>query len=512
MKRLVTAAEMRSVDRAAIEQHGMPAAVLMENAGAALTETALRLASATGRFFVLCGRGNNGGDGLVVARRLHALGRTVHVELVGGEERLSDEALRNLQALRAAGISPVAIDDALEPTNGDVVVDAIFGTGLARAPEGAFGEAVERIRHWRTRGAKVVAADLPSGLSSDTGQAFEPCVEADATCAFGLLKVGQAVEPGRSQCGAVELVDIGIPPSAWSRLEGDETWLVEEADARARLGPKRRSESHKGSYGHVLVVAGSWGKTGAAAMAAMAALRTGAGLCTVATRPEALVPVLAHAPELMGLELVNDGPLGPGDLNPLLEACDGKSALVIGPGIPRGEETAKLLETLLEELEIPVVLDADALNAVAQGRPGLLQRAQCPLVLTPHPGEMARLCGIDVPAVLKDRMTLARGFAVREQVVLVLKGAATLTATEDGAVYVNPTGNPGMATGGTGDVLSGMIGALLAQGLSPSDAAVTAVYAHGLAGDLAAARTGQMGLMATDLFKCLQDVWLRWER
>ncbi len=512
MQRLVTAAQMRSVDAAAIEQHGMPAAVLMENAGAALADRALSLAAPDGRFFVLCGRGNNGGDGLVAARRLHVQGRRVHVELVGATgARLSSESQRNLQALHAVGLSPVPIADELTPGAGDVVVDAVFGTGLARAPEGSFADAISRMRAWRKSGAKVVAADVPSGLHSDTGQPFDPCVEADATCAFGLLKVGQSVEPGRSLCGAVERVEIGIPSVAWELLDGDEAWLVEEADARARV-PSRRAESHKGTHGHVLVVAGSWGKTGAAAMAGIAALRSGAGLCTVATRPEALVPVLAHAPELMGLELVNDGPLGAGDLNPLLEACDGKSAVVIGPGIPRGEETARLLETLLEELNIPVVLDADALNAIAQGRPGLLQRAQCPLVLTPHPGEMARLCGMDVPSVLADRMNLARTFAVREQVVLVLKGAATLTASEDGAVYVNPTGNPGMAKGGTGDVLAGVIGALLAQGLSPADAAMTGVFAHGLAADLAVARTGVMGLLATDLLQGLQDVWLRWGR
>ncbi len=510
MKRLVTAAQMRAVDQAAIEQHGMPASVLMENAGAALAAAALALSAFYGRFIVLCGRGNNGGDGLVAARRLHVAGRRVFVEVVLGAERLEGEAKRNLTALQAAGLSPTSIPDELVAGPGDVVVDALFGTGLSRAPEGPWAEAIGRIRVWREKGAKVVAADLPSGLHSDTGQPFDPCVQADLTLCFGLLKVGQVVEPGRSLCGRVQEVDIGIPEVAWQQLPRPAMWRVEEPDARARI-PVRKADSHKGSHGHVLVVAGSWGKTGAAAMAGIAALRAGAGLVTVATRPEALVPVLAHAPELMGLELISDGALGPGDLNPLLEAADGKEALVIGPGIPRGSDTAKLLGALLEELHVPVVLDADALNAVAE-QPDVLQRAKCPLVLTPHPGEMARLCGKSVPELLRDRVGAARTMAAAHQAVVVLKGAATLICLEDGTLYVNPTGNPGMATGGTGDVLAGIIGALLAQGLSAEDAAVAGVFAHGLSGDLASARTGLQGLIATDLLGGLGEVWTRWGR
>jgi hydroxyethylthiazole kinase-like uncharacterized protein yjeF len=510
LKRLVTSEQMREVDAATTAHHGMPAAVLMENAGRALADAALELASPGGRFLVLCGRGNNGGDGLVAARKLHSRGRTVHVELVGGHERLEGEPRRNLLALQSAGLSPTTIPEALEVGPADVVVDALFGIGLRRAPEGPFAEAISRIRAWRSAGAKVVAADLPSGLSGDSGQPFEPCVSADATLSFGLLKVGQVVEPGRSLCGALREVEIGIPPVAWQGLPRPAMWLLEEQDARRRI-PKRRADGHKGTYGHVLVVAGSWGKTGAAAMTATAALRSGAGLVTVATRPEALVPVMAHAPELMGVELISDGGLGPGDLNPLLEACDGKDALVVGPGIPRGEGTAKLLGSLLEELEIPVVLDADALNALA-GQPDVLQRAKCPLVLTPHPGEMARLSGRKIPDVLRDRVGVARTMAAAHQAVVVLKGAATLVCLEDGTIFVCPTGNPGMATGGTGDVLAGVVGALLAQGLGAEDSAVAGVYVHGLAGDLAAVRTGQQGLVATDLLQGLCDVWVRWAR
>ncbi|MBL8953669.1 MAG: NAD(P)H-hydrate dehydratase [Myxococcaceae bacterium] len=500
---------MREVDKAA-EGHGMPASVLMENAGEALARAALKLASPQGRFLVLCGIGNNGGDGLVAARKLAALGRLVNVELVGVKDALDGEAHRNLKALLAGAVSVAPISDELPVGPGDVVIDAIFGTGLSRAPESKHANAIGRISVWRAAGAKVLAADLPSGLQTDNGVPFAPCVAADVTLAFGFLKVGQALEPGASLCGELEVVDIGIPRAAHQVLKEPQVYLLEESDVRGRL-PARKPDSHKGTFGHVLVIAGSWGKTGAAALAAKGALRAGAGLVTVATRPEALVPVMAHAPEVMGIELVGDGGLGPSDLNPLLEAADGKSAVVFGPGIPRGDETSKLLQALLEELEIPCVLDADALNALA-GHLDILKKAKCDLLLTPHPGEMARLADKTVVEVNQNRIISARSIATENHVVVVLKGARTLIAREDGTVFINPTGNPGMATGGTGDVLSGICGALFAQGLSPEDAAVTGVYAHGLAGDVMAKKKGQMGLVASDLLDGLGEVWVRWGR
>ncbi len=509
MKRALKAHEMRELDAAAAT-HGMPAPVLMENAGQALATEALKLAADTGSFFVLCGPGNNGGDGLVAARKLAAAGRTVFVELLGAKESLTGDPARNLKALEASGVAPAAIPGDYPAGPGDVVIDALFGTGLSRAPEGPFVDAIGRVSVWRASGAKVLAADLPSGLNGDSGAPFSPCVTADVTLAFGMLKVGQAVEPGAAKCGRLEVVDIGIPRAAQAVLREPATFLLEESDVRRRL-PERRPDSHKGTFGHVLVVAGSWGKTGAAALAGMGALRAGAGLATVATRPEALVPVMQHAPELMGLELVNDGPLGPKDLNALLDAADGKQAVVIGPGIPRGEETGKVLASFLEELEIPCVLDADALNALA-GNVEVLKKSKGDLLLTPHPGEMARLMGLTTAEVSRDRIGAARSLALSTQVVVVLKGARTAIAREDGTVFLNPTGNPGLATGGTGDVLSGVCGALLAQGLSPEDAAVTGVYAHGLAGDVVAQRRGRMGLVASDLLEGLGEVWVRWGR
>jgi len=509
VKRILTSGEMRAVDQAAGE-HGMPPAVLMENAGAALAEAALALAGPQGRFFVLCGSGNNGGDGMVAARKLAALGRVVFVETTVLTEALEGEAHRVSKAMKASGLTPMRIPEELGVGQGDVVIDALLGIGLSRAPEGKVAEAIGKANAWRTAGAKIVAADLPSGLASDSGLVHTPCVTADVTVAFGFLKAGQVREPGASQCGHTTVADIGIPKAALAVLKDSAVHLLEEADVRERI-PRRAPTAHKGTQGHVLLVAGSWGKTGAAALAGMAALRSGAGLVTVATRPEALVPVMAHAPELMGVELVSDGPLGQADLNSLLEAADGKDAVVIGPGMPRGEETAKLLGAFLEELSVPCVLDADALNALA-GNLDVLQRAKGELLLTPHPGEMARLVGKSIEEVQSERVRHARELAQSSAVTVILKGARTVIAQTDGQVFLNPTGNPGMATGGTGDVLAGMCGALLAQGLTPESAALTATYAHGLAGDLAAAQRSLAGLTAMDVVGALGDVWRRWNR
>jgi len=510
MQSVLTAAQMREAEQAAEARHAMPSALLMENAGKALADVARTVAGPDGRFSVVCGPGNNGGDGLVAARFLRESGAKVAVTLVGDAARLTPESRRNLQALEAYGVSAQALDTLPPPGVGDVVVDALFGTGLSRAPEGPFAEAILRIDRWRRAGVKVVAADVPSGLRSDTGEAFEPCVEADVTVAFGLLKRGQVLEPGASRCGEVRRVDIGLAAAASRTLTGPVLRLVEESDVLEAL-PARRSDTHKGTYGHVLVVAGSRGKSGAAALVARAALRAGAGLCSVATRADVLDAVLAHAPEVMGVPLEAQGPLGMADLAPLLEAAEGKDALVIGPGIPRGPETGKLIGELLARGEAPVVLDADALNAVATDL-SVLRRAKRPVVLTPHPGEMSRLIGRSTKEVQAHRLESARNLAVSAEVTVVLKGARTLIASAGGELYVNPTGNPGMATAGSGDVLSGICGALLAQGLSMPVAIWASVYVHGLAGDLAAARRGRVGLIASDIIEGLCDVWTRWGR
>jgi ADP-dependent NAD(P)H-hydrate dehydratase / NAD(P)H-hydrate epimerase len=503
LKPLLTAEEMRATEAAA-GRAGVSTRELMERAGQALAEHAQRLAGPEGRFAILCGPGNNGGDGLVAARLLALAGRQVLVVLLGLPEALKDDSRANLEALTAMGGSAAGKLEDFAPRAGDVAVDALLGTGLNRAPEGALADAIHTLWKWRAMGVRVLSADVPSGLASDTGLAFRPAVQADVTVAFGALKVGEALEPGASLSGELHLADIGLAP------EDAPVSLLEEEDARGWL-PQRRADSNKGTYGHLLVIAGSRGKSGAAALAGLAALRSGVGLCTVATPENALSDVLGHAPELMGLGLDDDKPLGPLHLEALLEAAEGKDALVLGPGIARGKKTHQLIAQLLERFPGPVVLDADGLNAVA-GRLDVLRAAQGPLVLTPHPGEMARLSGLSVAEIQSNRVEVARDFARAHRVVLVLKGARTVVASPDGRARVNPTGNPGMATGGTGDVLSGVCGALLAQGLAPVDAASTAVYAHGLAGDLEQEWRGDLGLIASDLLSGLTSVWARWNR
>lgn len=509
MKRVLTSAEMRAVD-AASATHGVPGAVLMENAGEALVRAAVQLSGHRNKVLIVCGLGNNGGDGLVAARRLQGTGREVFCELMGDGSALKGDAGRNYEALIAAGMKVAPIPADVPVGKGDVVIDALFGTGLSRAPEGRMAEAIQRIARWRAAGAKVIAADLPSGLDSDLGIAHEPCVTADWTLAFAYAKRGQVLEPGATRSGRLEVVDIALPAKAESVLKDPPTFLVEEADARRPLQP-RAANSHKGTYGHVLVAAGSRGKSGAAALAGLAALRGGAGLVTIATREDALDAVLRHAPELMGVPLRGEGELNRRDLNALLDAVEGKNAAVIGPGIPRGPETTDLLSDFLEEATCPCVLDADAINALV-GHLEIIKRSKGRLLLTPHPGELSRLLGITTEELQRNRVSIARSFAVDHQVVLVLKGARTLIARPDGHVFINPTGNPGMATGGTGDVLAGLCGALIAQGLSPADAAITGAWVHGRAGDLLRDRKGELGLIASDLLEGMTEVWRAWER
>lgn len=510
--RLVGSAEMREIDRTAIEALGVPALALMERAGAAVAGAARELARPEGRVVVVCGGGNNGGDGYVAARLLRAEGREVRVVALVPPERLSADA----RAVRArAAAAAVPIDDAAVAVGagkGDVVVDAIFGTGLARAPEGVFADAIAAIDAARLAGARVVAVDVPSGLSADTGRPLGPCVRADRTVTFAFSKRGLVLHPGAALAGEVTVADIGIPPEAALRVPVA-CELLTEAEARLLL-PARRPEAHKGDAGRVLVVAGSPGKTGAAHLALSGALRGGAGLVTLAARPEVLPFALAGRPEAMSVALAGDGPLGRADLEPLAAAAADADALAIGPGIPRGPETAELLLALLERVRRPAVLDADALNALAAapGALAALSAAGVPLLLTPHPGEMARLCGGTIHEVQSDRIGVAASHARAWKATVVLKGARTVVADPDAPPAVIPTGNPGLATGGTGDVLAGLCGALLAAGLPPAAAGRVGAFVHGRAGDLAALRFGERGLLAGDLGEAIGQVWAEWRR
>jgi NAD(P)H-hydrate epimerase len=508
--RLVGAAELRAIDEAAIAGLGIPGVELMERAGAAVARAAAEL-SPRGRVVACCGAGNNGGDGWVAARLLWQAGRDVLVCALVPRESLRGDALQAREAAERAGVPvrSLARAEDIEAQAGDVVVDAVFGTGLSRPPHGLAAAAITRVGALRRDGARVLAVDVPSGLSADTGRPLGACVRADRTVTFAFWKRGLVLFPGAELAGEVSVADIGIPPEAAARVPAA-CELLDEAEARA-LVPPRPPDAHTGDAGRLLVVAGSPGKSGAAHLALAGALRGGAGLVTLAAREEVLPLALAGRPEAMSLPLPGHGPLGRADLGPLLEAARAADALVVGPGIPRGPGTGALLRDLLEGARLPAVLDADALNALAPPGPGLAG-LPAPAVATPHPGEMARLCGLSVADVQADRIGLAAARARDWGCAVVLKGARTVVADPSGPPAVIPVGNAGMATGGTGDVLAGLAGALLAAGLDARAAARAAAWVHGRAGDLAAARLGQRGLLASDLAEALGAVWVSWGR
>lgn len=505
--RLVTAEEMRALDRLTIEG-GTPGHVLMERAGEGAVRVLLdclpRLRKRGSRALVVAGKGNNGGDGWVMARLLKRRGVKVEVALLGRAGDVGGDALRNLRAytrLRGA-LFEVADEAGLArladaAATADAVIDALFGTGLNQPVHGMAAAAIEIVN---ACGAPVLAVDIPSGLDADSGRPLGTAVQAEATATFGFAKLGQVQHPGVRHCGALAVIDIGISTAALQAVPARAALL--DRAAASRLVPRREPETHKGDCGHVLVIAGSLGHTGAAQLATRAAGRAGAGLATVAG-PASLYPVYAAGVrEAMTARLPDDDGRIRFDAVALAELTAGKAVVVIGPGIGTHEDARRAVVWLLERADQPLVLDADALTVLARDL-GPLRGAGGRCVLTPHPGEMARLIGADTATVQADRVGVARRFAAAHDCTLVLKGARTAIAAAGGFVWINPTGNPGMASGGMGDVLAGAIGGLLAQGLSPVDAACLGVHAHGLAADHAAAG-GEIGLLAGDVADALR--------
>jgi NAD(P)H-hydrate epimerase len=510
---LFTAEEMRRLDRRAMTELGIPGATLMENAGRGAAEAIVRwLADRErgrhARVAIVCGKGGNGGDGFVVARWLarHGLRPTVWLAVPADEIR-GDAALK-LEELRQRRIPPRPIADeaafARALADADVVVDALLGTGAQGAPTGLVARVIELID---TSGRPVVALDIPSGVPADGGLPAGPAIRAALTLTFAGLKRNLIAGPGADFAGRVDVVPIGIPDDEVRR--GVTTFVLEAADV-ARHFPPRARAAHKGTFGHLLVVAGSLGKTGAAALTARAALRAGAGLVTVATAAsqqpvvaglalEAMTEPLAET-EARSVSLKARETIG--------ELAAGRDAVALGPGLGLDPDTQALARELVRDVPRPMVVDADALTALA-GHLEALPRAPAPRCLTPHPGEMARLLGATVADVERDRLAAARELATARRVHVALKGAATIVAAPAGEVFVNPTGNPGMASGGTGDVLTGIVGAFLARGLDPLAALQSAVYLHGSAGDLAAGRVGHEALIASDVIAALGDAFLR---
>ncbi|MCZ8521809.1 MULTISPECIES: NAD(P)H-hydrate dehydratase [Paenibacillus] len=504
---IVTAEQMRRIDRETIENIGIPALVLMENAGRAVAEEIVRRWGEPRRalrILVLVGKGNNGGDGMVAARHLEGMGHRAVLFCADDPAQYKGEAAVQYAIANNLGLEVLsfAAGDRPDFSSYDLAVDALLGTGSTGAPRGAYALLIEQAN---ASGLPLAAIDVPSGLDADTGAVYEPCIRAKATVALAFSKIGLEQHPGAEYAGEVVVRDIGIPQVAAERA-GVRTYRAEEPLLSERLGyakyRSRRPDSHKGTYGHVLVAAGSWPMSGAGLLSATAALRAGSGLVTWAL-PERLVgPMTGRLPEAM-LRGLEDGGLGEWsavDPLALTKLAEDKDALLFGPGAGRWVADGSFLRTLWEQTKCPLVLDADALNMMGEGGPTAWPKREGAVVLTPHPGEMARLLGVSAADVQRDRVRTAAEFAVRCGVTVVLKGTRTVTADPSGDVYVNTTGNPGMATGGTGDVLAGIIASLLAQGYHGTQAAALGVYLHGAAGDRASsARYHEASLAAGDI-------------
>jgi len=499
---------MKEIDRKAIEEIGLPGPVLMENAGLEIVR-AIRARFPeveNERVVIVAGKGNNGGDGLVVARHLWNRGGRPKVLLLAAKQDVGGDAALNLRIADKIGVDIVEILSAedweknkKELSAARLIVDAVFGTGLLNPAQGLYATAIEDINEAR---AFKVAVDIPSGLSSDTFQIIGPAVKADLTVTLGAPKISHIFPPAEDRVGELVVADISLPPF----LMEAESLRLELVEKQALLVffKKRKKDSHKGTYGHLLIISGSLGKTGAAVMAGRAALKTGAGLVTVGTAQSSLPIVARSMMELMTEPLpeTEAKTIAKEALATAVKLLAGKDALLIGPGISTHSSTANFVVSLLPKVKCPVIIDADGLNVLG-GHLDVLKRLAGRAVLTPHPGELARLLGLSIKDVLDNRLELVPQFAQKYQVHLVLKGYRTLVASPQGRVYINPTGNPGMASGGSGDVLSGMIASFIIQEKDILGATLAAVYLHGLSGDIGVRRLGERPLIAGDLIRYL---------
>jgi ADP-dependent NAD(P)H-hydrate dehydratase / NAD(P)H-hydrate epimerase len=525
--KVVTAEEMREIDRKTIDKFGVPGTVLMERAGLSV---AARIKHLYGKkkVIVVAGSGNNGGDGMVAAKNLYNEGWDVRVFLTSGAEDLKGDALLQYKTAVRSGVPVKPAEELIRRQSRyfrphTLIIDAILGTGI-RNP--VTGKLLKVIRAINASQIPVISVDVPSGVSSDNGQVMGDAVKADCTVTFGLPKRGHFLYPGAALSGELFIEDIGFP----AELVNSEKLNIQlaEKDTLTQLLPKRRKYSYKGDYGHILIVAGSRGKTGAAIMAAEACLRSGAGLVTIGV-PESLAGIFqSRVTEAMILALPDKG-----DGTLLRNASDGildflhqtADIIAIGPGLGVSRDTEKIMKAVLVNSGSPVVVDADGLNAI-KGNKEIFKRVKSPVILTPHPGEMVRLMSrsqkVGSESAIKhreatelsmrkaiegDRINTALSFARGTGTYLVLKGVPTVSASPDGSAFINSTGNPGMATAGTGDVLTGMIAGLLGQGITPIDACALGVYLHGLAGDMAAAEKGDYSLIASDVIHAIPSAF-----
>ncbi len=504
--KVATARQMQEIDRLTIDEFGIQGRVLMENAG-------LQTVLAIERFFgalqgtkvcIVCGKGNNGGDGMVIARHLHNRGACVSIVLLGEKSALKGAAKLNLEAalMMELELTEATSTDELQAVaektiSSRIIVDAIFGTGLNSAPRQFYQTVIDLIN---AAGKPVVSVDIPTGLDASTGNVLGSCIKAALTVTFGLPKIGLIYGTNRRYAGQLEIVDIGIPRTVIDTIP-IKTNLLEKKYI-ASLFKKRKLNTHKGDYGHVLVIAGSTGKTGAAVLGATATLRVGAGLATLAV-PRGIHHIIEmKTTEVMSVPLpeTKEHTLSMEAEKHILRLAESMDVVAIGPGLSTHPETCELINDIVTHLQIPIVADADAINAMPLSS---LKYTRAPLIITPHPGEMARLLGVSSSEIQDNRLEAAQKTAQACETYVVLKGDRTLIADPQENVYINPTGNPGMATAGVGDILTGMIAGFIAQGLSPQQACNAGVYIHGLAGDLARLDKGEMAMLAGDLLELI---------
>ncbi len=507
---VVTASEMQTMDRQTIETFGLPGQVLMENAGRGATRFFLESVypHAPGNVAVAAGRGNNGGDGFVIARYLSQMGIPVTVYLLAKREQVMGDAAANLKLLEPLNVEVIEIAEAsdietltTQMAHADCWVDALLGTGLNSRVRGKFALLIDLMNSFNR---PVLAVDIPSGLSSDTGQVWGTCIRATATATFAFAKIGHLVTPGAQYVGKLRVIDIGIPGHI-VEATAPAQHVIDKHLIERHLAP-RAMAAHKGTFGHVLVAAGAIGKTGAAAMAAKAALRAGAGLVTLAC-PATVEPVLAaKMTEIMTAPIDDQGQgyFCSGGAASIMSLAENKTCLALGPGIGTDPATIEMVGQIIESSATPLVVDADGLNCLAAI--GLPLKAKAPVILTPHPGEMARLAATNTAAIQADRVTAARQLALSNQAVVALKGARTIVACPDGKCGINLSGNPGMASGGMGDVLTGLIAGFVAQGLTAQSACHTAVWIHGMAADRLALEKGPWGYTAGEVMQMVPRV------
>lgn len=508
---VVTAEQMQAIDRQAIDGFAIPGITLMENAGIGVVQELQKCFPdlPQKKIFIFCGKGNNGGDGFVIARHLANTGSEVRVLSAGKLSEIEGDAGINANSVRNIGIQV----DELTPDNlnrhdhklrhCDIIIDAVFGTGLNKPVSGFMEKVIDKINQFEKF---VVSVDINSGVDSDSGQLMGPHVKSDLTFAFACYKQSHLLHPSAGVMKETRLIDIGIPAKA-CESQNIQVHQSEEKDIKSYF-QKRNPNSHKGDYGHVLVLAGSRGKSGAAGLTALAVLRAGAGLCTLALPDSSQKAV--HPMEVMTVPLTETthGTLSLKAKESILNLLEGKSAVAVGPGITTNPETVALIGEILPQIQCPLVLDADALNALSLHK-DWLRKLKPETVLTPHPKEMSRLTGIPTEEIQKNRITTASQFSSNHSLTLVLKGSPSLIALADGSLVINPTGNAGMATGGSGDVLTGIIAGLMAQGLSTAQASIAGAYIHGEAGDYFAESASQTTLIAGDLLRCLPETLKR---